>query len=94
MASTTTQPNSRHPQRSKHSRAASQARVTLDRNACGVLLKLEERQPNGSRVMIVTAFTQASSLEEWCMDDPLRFEAPIVHQRVRRDADALWRNDP
>jgi hypothetical protein len=44
--------------------------------------------------MVVTAFTQASCLEEWCMDDPLRFEAPIVHQHVRRDADALWRNDP
>jgi hypothetical protein len=93
MASTTTQPNSRHSQRSQHSCPAGPARVTLGRNACGVLLKLEERQPNGSRVMVVTAFTQASCLEEWCMDDPLRFEAPIVHQHVRRDADALWRND-
>jgi hypothetical protein len=74
MASTTTQPNSRHSQRSQHSRPAGRARVTLGRNACGVLLKLEERRPNGSRIMVITAFTQASSLEEWCMNDPLRLK--------------------
>lgn len=90
MASTTTQAQSRH---SPHSRAAGQqARVTLGRNACGVLLELEERRSNGPRVVVVTAFTQASSFEEWCLDDPLRFEAPIVHQQFRRDADAFWRN--
>jgi hypothetical protein len=87
MAATTT------PSQSRHSRqicAAVQAKVRLGRNACGVLLELEERHANGPRVVVVAAFTQASSFEEWCKDDPLRFEAPVVHQQIRRDADALW----
>jgi hypothetical protein len=87
MAATTT------PAHSEQLRAALQAKVTLGRNACGVLLKIEERQANGPRVVVITAFTQACSFEEWCKDDPLRFAAPVIHQQIRRDADALWRND-
>jgi hypothetical protein len=90
MATTTTQAQLRH---SRQICAAVQAKVKLGRNACGVLLELEERQANGHRIVVVAAFTQASSIEDWCKDDPLRFEAPVVHQQFRRDADALWRND-
>jgi hypothetical protein len=94
VAATPTQTQSRYSQHPRNLHAADQARITLGRNACGVLLELEERQSNGPRVVVVTAFTQVSSFEDWCTNDPLRFEAPVVHQQARRDADALWRNDP
>jgi hypothetical protein len=87
MAATTT------PAHSEYSRDALQAKVTLGRNACGVLLELEVRQTNGPRVVVITAFTQTAFFEEWCKDDPLRFAAPVIHQKIRRGADALWRND-
>ena len=75
------------------SSATGQIRVALHRNACGVLLEIEDRRLNGPHVVVVTAFTGASSFEDWCANDPLRFEMPIVHQQIRRDAEALWRSE-
>jgi len=65
--------------------------VTLHRRGPGILLELVEHRPSGCRIVVVTSFTDARSFEEWCTDDPLRFEHPIVHQQVRRHAEELWR---
>lgn len=75
------------------SSATGQIRVALHRNACGVLLELEDRRSTWPRVVVVAAFTRASSFEDWCSNDPLRFEMPIVHQQIRREAEALWWRD-
>ena len=81
-------------ERARHVAASGAVRVALQRQACGVLLELEECRLVGPRVVVVTSFTQASSFQDWCADDPLRFEEPIVHQQVRRHAEELWRSDP
>lgn len=67
--------------------------ATLVRNDFGVLLELKERPPNGPCVVVLAAFTRASSLEDWCADDPLRFEMPNVHEQIRREAEVFWRSD-
>jgi len=82
------------PKRRPAFSAAGEVRVKLHRNACGVLLELEDRRPNGPRVVVVAAFTRESSFEDWCTNDPLRFEVPIVHQHVRREAASLWQSEP
>ena len=81
------------PRNRATSGATGQIRVALHRNACGVLLEIEDRRSNGPHVVVVTAFTGASSFEDWCINDPLRFEMPIVHQQIRREAEALWRSE-
>jgi hypothetical protein len=81
-------------EQARHVAASDAVRVALQRQAGGVLLEIEEGRSIGPRIVVVTSFTQASSLEDWCADDPLRFEEPIVHQQVRRHAEELWRSDP
>lgn len=105
MASNTTHVQSRYRQAAVHppnpevlrcagaTIAVGQVSLTLHRNSCGVLLALEERRSNGPQVIVLAGFTQASCLEDWCTNDPLRFEIPIVHQHLRREAEALWRSD-
>jgi hypothetical protein len=101
MAATTTKlhANALHagtsPRHAKPLRCAdlSRPKVSLGRNACGVLLEVEERQSTGARIVVVTAFTRSAAFDAWCADDPLRFDAPIAHQQIRRDGDALWRGD-
>ena len=68
-------------------------RVTLHRNDCGVVLVRDEHRSNEPRVVVVTAFTQSSTFQDWCAGDPMRFSAPIVLEQVRRDVDALLRNE-
>lgn len=98
MASTATQTQSQQcrPREAAYEqrvRGASAVSVALHRRGCAVLLELEERRSSGSRVVLITSFTQASSFEAWCTDDPLRFEEPIVHQQMRRRAEELWQVD-
>ncbi len=101
MASMTTPVQSRRgaPQVAAHlaplhrataSAAAAELSVTLHRRTGGVILEREERSSVGWRIAVVTAFTRPSAFEDWCADDPLRFEQPIVHQQVRRRAAELW----
>ena len=67
--------------------------MTLHRNDCGVVLVSDENQPSGPRVVVVTAFSRSSAFEDWCADDPLRFSAPVVLEQVRRDVEALLRDE-
>ncbi len=73
--------------------AQGEVRVTLHRNDCGVVLVRDEHRLNEPRIVVVAAFTQTSSFENWCAGDPLRFSAPIVLEQVRRDVEALLRSD-
>jgi hypothetical protein len=82
------------PKRGSNSCTANLVRLTLQRSSCGLLLDLDERRIDGPRVRVVTAFTGAASFNDWCNDDPLRFEAPIVQRQAQRDADALWQLEP
>lgn len=105
MTVTTTQSSSRsgrsvesmvHPspmRRRARDSAHGEVRVTLHRNDCGVVLVRDEHRLHEPRVVVVAAFTQSSSFEDWCAGDPLRFSAPIVLEQVRRDVEAVLRGD-
>ena len=82
------------PRRAVAPKSATELSVTLHRSDGGVILELEERSTGGWRVAIIAAFTQPSAFEEWCADDPLRFEQPLMHQQLRRQAAELWRSEP
>lgn len=72
--------------------AAGEVTVTLQRFGQGLLLECEERRQTGARIVVVTAFTAASSFDDWCADDPLRHQDPNVHHLVRRHAEELWQS--
>lgn len=65
--------------------------ATLHKRGHRILLELDERRPDGCRVVVVTTFSDSTSFESWCANDPLRFEQPIVHRELRRKAEELWR---
>jgi hypothetical protein len=66
-----------------------QARLSVRRDTHGLLLELDEVR-GGTRVRVIAAFTRAATFEEWCRDDPLRFESPMLHQQAVREAQSLW----
>lgn len=78
-----------HPPQSRRCASAPPS-FALHRRAGALVLELQERSVDGCSVAIVTAFTDLSAFNDWCDDDPLRFEYPVVHQQVRRQGHALW----
>ena len=72
--------------------AGGEVTITLQQVRQGLLLECEERRQNGVRIVVITAFTGASSFEDWCADDPLRHQNPNVHHLVRRHAEELWQS--
>lgn len=65
-------------------------RVTLRRDARGLFLEREEEPAHGPRVLLVASFVDLSTFAQWSENDPLRFDAPILHKRIRQDAETLW----
>ena len=39
---------------------------------------------------LALCFIDRASFERWCDDDAVRFEDPRLHQRLKRDGEALW----
>jgi hypothetical protein len=39
-------------------------------------------------------FMAADGFHEWCDNDPVRFEHPVLHIDLKRQGDELWRLDP
>jgi hypothetical protein len=72
--------------------ATGEVTVTLRQNGQALVLESEERQPIGIRIVVVTAFTEPSSFQDWSAEDPLRHEDPNVHHLVRRHAEELWQS--
>lgn len=68
-------------------------RFVLRRVAGGLYVEREEHPRKGTRTSISIEFADRAEFERWCDDDPCRFQSPLLHQRVRRDADELWQFD-
>lgn len=58
----------------------------------GRALALERRQraQDGVDSLAVMLFDDPDSFERWWQDDTLRFDHPLLHHELRRDAKQLW----
>lgn len=66
----------------------------LQRIAGGLYVEREETPRLGIGTHLAVCFVDRGSFERWCDDDAVRFEDPGLHQRLKRDGEALWRIEP
>jgi len=66
-----------------------EVRFFLQRVAGGLYVEREEIPRRGLRTQQSVQF--AEHFERWCDNDPIRFEHPLLHVNLKRDADELWR---
>ena len=65
----------------------------LQRVAGGLYVEREEIPRRGLRTVQSVHFTDPAAFNRWCEGDPVRFEHPLLHVNLKRDAEALWRID-
>lgn len=63
---------------------------TLQRVEGGLYVEREEIPKRGMRTLQSIAFIDAGAFEQWCDDDPVRFEQPLLHARLKSEAGQLW----
>jgi hypothetical protein len=68
-------------------------RFVLRRVTGGLYVEREERPRKGTRTNISVQFADREGFKRWCDEDPSRFDTPLLHQRMRRDAEELWELD-
>lgn len=68
-------------------------RFFLQRVQGGLYVEREEIPRRGLRTLQSVQFTDAGQFGRWCDSDPIRFEHPLLHVNLKRDGDALWRDD-
>jgi hypothetical protein len=65
-------------------------RIVLQRVAGGLYVEREDVPKHGMRTCVSLEFGSCTDFLRWYDEDASRFEHPLLHQRVRRDADELW----
>ena len=68
-------------------------RLFLQRVAGGLYVEREQTPRRGTHTCQLLHFSDRVRFEQWCDDDPTRFEHPLLHARLKRDGDGLWRID-
>jgi hypothetical protein len=80
----------------KHQRALSaqgrlgRVQFILQRVEGGLYVEREVIPNRGRRTIESMAFIDANGFEQWCDDDPVRFEHPLLHTRLKSEAGQLW----
>ena len=69
-----------------------EVRFFLKRVAGGLYVEREEIPRRGLRTQQSVQFADAEHFKRWCDNDPVRFEHPLLHVNLQRDADELWRS--
>lgn len=69
-----------------------EVRFFLQRVAGGLYVEREEFPRRGLRTQQSVQFADAEHFRRWCDNDPVRFEHPLLHVNLKRDADDLWRS--
>ena len=69
-----------------------EVRFFLQRVAGGLYVEREEIPRRGLRTQQSVQFADAEHFKRWCDNDPIRFEHPLLHVNLQRDADELWRS--
>lgn len=62
----------------------------LQRTAGGLYVEREDIPRRGLRTIQSVAFPEPASFGRWCDTDPLRFEHPLLHTRLKRAGAELW----
>jgi hypothetical protein len=64
----------------------------LQRVNGGLYVEREEVRRHGIRTCLCLLIRNRSDFERWWNSDPVRFEYPLLHARVKRDGNELWRD--
>ena len=65
-------------------------RFRLQVDATGLYVEREEISCRGLHCVQSMHFSSPQAFARWCDSDPARFEQPLLHQRLQREAQALW----
>ena len=64
--------------------------VSLHRSARGVCVQRAFHRPGAARALQSARFTTASAFRQWCEAGTLRFDDPLMFNRLVRHADVLF----
>jgi hypothetical protein len=67
-------------------------RFFLQRVAGGLYVEREDIPLRGLRTQQALEFTDPQHFERWCDNDRIRFDHPLLHLNLKRDAADLWRS--
>lgn len=68
-------------------------RFLIYRAGGGLAVERRQRSEDGVASLAVLLFDDPEAFETWWRDDALRFDHPILHRDLRRDAAELWELD-
>jgi hypothetical protein len=60
----------------------------------GLHVEREEIPVDGPHCVLSMHFQNPQHFEQWCDGDSARFEHPLLHLALKRDASALWLEGP
>ena len=65
--------------------------LTLRMTIVGLLVERTQRQAMGTSLTQTMVFADQASFDRWCEREPLRFEEPLLYDRLRRQAHESFR---
>jgi len=68
-------------------------RFFLQRVAGGLYVEREDIPRLGTQTLQSLQFSTADGFREWCDNDPVRFEYPVLHIDLKRQGDELLQLD-
>lgn len=51
----------------------------------GLLIERTQQQPGGARLVQTMVFSDLVTFDRWCAAEPIRFDAPVLYDQLRRD---------
>jgi hypothetical protein len=66
-------------------------RFFLQRVVGGLYVEREDIPRLGPQTLQSLQFMAEGAFREWCDNDPVRFEYPVLHIDLKRHGDQLWR---
>ena len=63
---------------------ANQLGFTLRATPVGLLIERTQHQAQGAHLVQTMVFADAAAFERWCASEPIRFDDPVLYERMRR----------
>lgn len=57
----------------------------------GLYIERTQRRPLGAQLVQAMVFDDTAAFKRWCDADPIRFDYPVLHGRLRRQGDDYFR---
>lgn len=58
---------------------------SLRGTAVGLLIKRTQQRTVGARLVQTMVFADPTTFERWCASEPIRFDDPVLYDKLRRD---------